>query len=67
MFEVTENSADSYYATVIYVPAEFTAQYEGSLPGDESCRDYKIYSDWICGMNADYQYAVAERKVKERE
>lgn len=31
IFEVTENAADSYYATIIHVPEEFTAQYEGPL------------------------------------
>ncbi len=31
IFEVTENTPDSNYATVMHVSAEFTAQYEGPL------------------------------------
>ena len=94
IFEVTENAADSNYATAIHVPAEFAARYEGPLyilrrkmeeghsaetgraevvkqissqeeldaiPGDESRRDYKIYSNGTYGMSAGYQYAVAEK------
>ena len=94
IFEVTENAADSNYATAIHVPAEFVARYEGPLyilrrkmeeghsaetgkaevvkqissqeeldaiPGDESHRDYKIYSNGTYGMSAGYQYAVAEK------
>nr|WP_304430134.1 hypothetical protein [uncultured Acetatifactor sp.] len=91
---MTENAADSNYATAIHVPAEFAARYEGPLyilrrkmeeghsaetgkaevvkqissqeeldaiPGDESHRDYKIYSNGTYGMSAGYQYAVAEK------
>ena len=32
-----------------------------AIPGDESHRDYKIYSNGTYGMNAGYQYAVAEK------
>lgn len=38
-----------------------------ALPGDESRRDYKIYSNGTYGMSAGYQYVIAEKIGEEGE